>query len=69
MKKLLSGRNLVNAIGVPSWLFLIWKGDIFYATFILIVVVLALGEFYNLSIKKRFKTLKMDWYGLFCFYC
>ena len=64
MKKLLSGRNLVNAIGVPGWLFLIWKGDIFYAAFILIVVVLALGEFYNLSIKKGAKPLR--WIGMVC---
>ena len=62
MNKLMDGRKLVNALGIPGWLFLIWKGEIFYAAFILVVVVLALGEFYNLTMKKGAKPLR--WVGM-----
>mgnify|MGYP001176007061 FL=1 len=62
MNKLMDGRKLVNALGIPGWLFLIWKGEIFYAAFILVVVVLGLGEFYNLTMKKGAKPLR--WVGM-----
>ena len=62
MNKLMDGRKLVNVLGIPSWLFLIWKGEIFYAVFILVVVVLALGEFYNLTMKKGARPLR--WVGM-----
>ncbi len=64
MNNLMNGRKLVNAVGIPGWLFLIWKGEIFYAAFILIVVVLGLGEFYNLTMKKGAKPLR--WVGMVC---
>ena len=64
MNDLMNGRKLVNAVGIPGWLFLIWKGEIFYAAFILIVVVLGLGEFYNLTMKKGAKPLR--WVGMVC---
>ena len=62
MNKLMNGRKLVNALGIPGWLLLIWKGEIFYAAFILVVVVLALGEFYNLTMKKGARPLR--WVGM-----
>ncbi|MFL2998724.1 MAG: phosphatidate cytidylyltransferase [Candidatus Neomarinimicrobiota bacterium] len=62
MNKLMDGRKLVNALGIPGWLFLIWKGEIFYAIFILVVVVLGLGEFYNLTMKKGARPLR--WVGM-----
>ena len=49
---MMKGRNLVILLGIPTWLFLIWKGDIYYTLFILICMVLALGEFYTLMEKK-----------------
>lgn len=55
------GRNLINALGIPGWLLLIWKGDIYYSIFILICVVFALGEFYSLTEKKGAKPLR--WMG------
>lgn len=64
MSKLMDGRKLVNAIGIPGWLFFIWKGDMFYAVFILVIVVLGLGEFYNLTSKKGAKPLR--WIGMVC---
>ncbi|MBT4578824.1 MAG: phosphatidate cytidylyltransferase [Candidatus Marinimicrobia bacterium] len=56
------GRNLINALGIPGWLFLIWKGDIYYSFFILTCIVFALGEFYNMMEKKGTKPLR--WVGM-----
>ena len=59
---MMKGRNLVILLGIPTWLFLIWKGDIYYTLFILICMVLALGEFYTLMEKKGNKPLR--WMGM-----
>ena len=50
---MMKGRNLVALIGIPSWLLLIWKGDLYYSIFILICMALALGEFYSLMEKNN----------------
>ena len=62
MFKLLKGRNLINFLGIPLWIFLILKGDLFYAAFILVASILGLGEFYNITIKKGAKPLR--WVGM-----
>ena len=56
------GRNLINGLGIPIWLFLIWKGDIYYASFILVVSILGLGEFYNICSLKGAYPLR--WIGM-----
>ena len=60
--KMMKGRNLINALGIPGWLFLIWKGELYYTIFILICCVLALGEFYSIMEKKGAKPLR--WFGM-----
>ena len=60
--KMMKGRNLINALGIPGWLFLIWKGGLYYTIFILICCVLALGEFYSIMEKKGAKPLR--WFGM-----
>ena len=60
--KMMRGRNLINALGIPGWLFLIWKGGLYYTIFILICCVLALGEFYSIMEKKGAKPLR--WFGM-----
>ena len=60
--KMMKGRNLFNALGIPGWLFLIWKGGLYYTIFILICCVLALGEFYSIMEKKGAKPLR--WFGM-----
>jgi len=60
--KMMKGRNLVNALGIPSWLFLIWKGGLYYSVFILICIAFALGEFYSILEKKGVKPLR--WMGM-----
>ena len=59
---MMKGRNLVNALGIPCWLFLIWKGGLYYTIFMLICCVLALGEFYSIMEKKGAKPLR--WLGM-----
>ena len=56
------GRNLINALGIPGWLFLIWKGDLYYSVFILVCIAFALGEFYTIMEKKGAKPLR--WMGM-----
>ena len=60
--KMMKGRNLINALGIPGWLFFIWKGGLYYTIFILICCVLALGEFYSIMEKKGAKPLR--WFGM-----
>ncbi|MEC9376805.1 MAG: phosphatidate cytidylyltransferase [Candidatus Neomarinimicrobiota bacterium] len=60
---MMKGRNLVNLIGIPGWLFLIWLGGVYYSIFILVVMGLAIGEYYNLADIKGGKPLR--WMG-FC---
>jgi len=56
------GRNFINALGIPGWLFLIWKGDLYYSVFILVCIAFALGEFYSIMEKKGAKPLR--WMGM-----
>ncbi len=42
------GRTLVNALGIPGIVLMIWLGEIYFALFISIVIVLSLKEFYSL---------------------
>ena len=59
---MMQNRNLINAIGIPVWLFLIWKGDLYYSFFILVFSVISLGEFYSIMEKKEVKPLR--WLGM-----
>ena len=59
---MMKGRNLVNALGIPTWLFLIYKGELFYLIFMFIIMNLALSEFYLLTEKKGATPLR--WMGL-----
>ena len=57
--KMMKGRNLINAVGIPLWLFLIYKGEIYYSIFMLICIGLALGEFYSLMQRKGAEPLRI----------
>ena len=59
---MMKGRNLINLFGIPVWLFLIYKGHLYYTIFILICCVIALGEFYSIMEKKGAKPLR--WFGM-----
>lgn len=57
--KEMKNRNIINAIGIPAWLFLIYKGDLYYSIFMLICIGLALGEFYSLMQRKGAEPLRI----------
>jgi len=59
---LIKDRILIYALGIPAWLFLIWKGEIYFTMFILICTVLALGEFYSITEKNGAQPLR--WMGM-----
>ncbi len=46
------GRTLVNALGIPGILLIIWLGDIYFSLLMTVVIVLALKEFYSLYLTK-----------------
>ncbi len=58
------GRTLINVIGIPSLLFLIWLGGIYFAIFISIVIFLSLKEFYkNYQQNNIFASLSLGLIG------
>lgn len=59
---MIKGRILIYILGIPAWLFLIWKGEFYYTMFILICTVLALGEFYSITEKNGAQPLR--WMGM-----
>ncbi len=59
---IMKGRNIVNLIGIPAWLLMIWLGDLYYSIFILLSMSLALGEFYSIAEMKGAKPLR--WIGI-----
>lgn len=42
------GRTLVNALGIPGILLMIWLGGIYFTLFMSVVIVLAIKEFYGM---------------------
>ena len=59
---MMKGRNLINAIGIPALIFIIWKGEYFFSVFILVSCVIALGEFY--SIMEKNGAMPLRWMGM-----
>ena len=53
------GRTLINSIGIPAILSLIWVGGIYFSIFITFVVLLAMNDFYNLYVGKGYTPSKM----------
>ncbi|MBT3216351.1 MAG: phosphatidate cytidylyltransferase [Candidatus Marinimicrobia bacterium] len=59
MTKKGKGRTLINFIGIPAIISLIWVGEIYFSIFITLVVLLALTDFYNLYAEKGYSPSKM----------
>ncbi len=51
-EKTKKGRTLINALGIPGLLFIIWLGGIFFTILMSVVIVLALKEFYGIYKEK-----------------
>ena len=47
------GRTLVNALGIPAILFLIFLGDLPFMAFVMVVSIIAIREFYLLGAKQQ----------------
>ncbi|MFH1850868.1 MAG: phosphatidate cytidylyltransferase [Candidatus Neomarinimicrobiota bacterium] len=62
MKDTFINRLLVNVLGIPGILLLLWLGGIYFACFIGLVVLIALWEFYNINGKKAVRP--QVWVGL-----
>lgn len=55
-----NNRTLVNVLGIPGILLLIWQGGIYFTIFIAVVIILALKEFYELNhIKNIYPAMTM----------
>ncbi len=61
MTKNSSNRALVNILGIPTILFLIWKGGIFFAILITIAMLYAVREFYSMN--RKHDTYPTIWIG------
>lgn len=55
-------RSIVSTLGIPGILLFIWAGDIWFALFILAVMVLALFEYYQIAKLKEIQPI--IWIGL-----
>ncbi len=62
MKDTFVNRLLVNVLGIPGILLLIWLGDIYFTVFMTLVMLIAVWEFYTISTEKQNKPVK--WIGL-----
>ncbi len=51
-EKTKKGRTLVNALGIPGLLVIIWLGGIYFTILMSVVIVLALKEFYGIYREK-----------------
>ncbi len=62
MTKNSSNRTLVNVLGIPTILFLIWIGGIFFALLITVAMLYAIREFYSMNRKHdTFPTIWIGW--------
>ena len=47
-----SDRTLINVIGIPSWIAIIWLGGFYYSGFMTLCALIGLVEFYKMSVLK-----------------
>ena len=66
MNQLSNNRTIINVIGIPVITYLLWYGGLPFALFILLVMMIAIYEFYQLTTTKDQTPLKIFGY-LFTF--
>jgi len=49
MTKKKTDRTLVNLLGIPGILLLLWLGGVYFALFVTVVMILSLNEFYSIN--------------------
>ena len=64
MNQLSTNRTLINVIGIPAILFLLWRGGPMFALFIFIVMIIGIDEFYRMNTNERQTPVKITGYIL-----
>ena len=62
MNQLSTNRTLINVIGIPAILYLLWQGGPTFASFIFLVMMIGLDEFYRLNTSGRQTPVKLTGY-------
>ena len=64
MNQLSTNRTLINVIGIPAILFLLWWGGPMFALFIFLVMIIGIDEFYRMNTNERQTPVKVTGYIL-----
>ena len=64
MNQLSTNRTLINVIGIPAILFLLWRGGPLFALFIFLVMIIGIDEFYRMNTNERQTPVKVTGYIL-----
>ena len=59
MNQLSTNRTLINVIGIPAILYLLWRGGPLFALFIFLVMIIGLDEFYRMNTNGRQTPAKL----------
>jgi phosphatidate cytidylyltransferase len=62
MNQLSTNRTLINVIGIPAILYLLWQGGPAFASFIFLVMMVGLDEFYRMNTTGRQTPVKLTGY-------
>ena len=62
MNQLSTNRTLINGIGIPAILYLLWRGGMGFALFIFLVMIIGLDEFYRMNTNERQSPVKITGY-------
>ena len=62
MNHLSTNRTLINVIGIPAILYLLWRGGLGFALFIFLVMIIGLDEFYRMNTNERLSPVKLTGY-------
>jgi len=62
MNQLSTNRTLINVIGIPAILYLLWRGGPAFASFIFLVMMIGLDEFYRMNTTGRQTPVKLTGY-------
>jgi len=62
MNQLSTNRTLINVIGIPAILYLLWRGGLGFALFIFLVMIIGLDEFYRMNTNERQSPVKLTGY-------
>ena len=64
MNQLSTNLTLINIIGIPAILFLLWRGGPMFALFIFLVMIIGIDEFYRMNTNERQTPVKVTGYIL-----